>query len=469
MSTRTSLRTQRWVLALTAIASFVVSLDALVVSTVLPTIQVRLHASLAELEWTVDAYVLTFAVLMMTAAALGDRFSRRRMLAGGLGLFAAASVLSALAPDSTWLIAGRALQGAGAAFVMPLALAILGAAFPPPQRGRALGAFGALTGLAVLCGPLLGGVVVQGLSWEWIFWLNVPIAAVLLPLALTRIPESRGAGATLDVPGLVTLTATALAVVWGLVRAGEAGWRSPEVWAALAAGALLAVVVTQVERRRAAPMLPLHLFRVRSFAAGNLAIFFFWAAGLGTLFFMAQYLQAGLGYGPLASGLRLMPWGATTTIAPLVAGTMVNRVGERALIVAGLALQAASLFWIAAIAMQHGAYWQLATALLLSGTGCSIAVPAIQGAIIGAVEPTQTGTASGVLSTMRQLGGVFGVAVLAAVFAGRGSGASPNAFTAGFVVAMVGAGVLALLGMLAGAALTGRPVSRVRPELREAA
>jgi MFS family permease len=311
--------------------------------------------------------------------------------------------------------------------------------------------------------------VVEGLSWEWIFWLNVPIAAVLLPLVLTRIPESRAARATLDVPGLVTLTATALAIVWGLVRAGEVGWQSVEVWAALGAGVLLAAVAIYVEPRRAAPMLPLHLFRVRAFAAGNLAIFLFWAAGLGTLFFMAQYLHEGLGYGPLASGLRLMPWGATTTIAPIVAGTMVNRVGERVLAVAGLALQAASLFWIANIALQHGPYWQLATALLVSGMGCSIAVPAIQGAIIGAVEPTQTGTASGVLSTMRQLGGVFGVAVLAAVFAGRGSAASPSAFTGGFVFAMVGAGVLALLGMLAGAALPGRRLVAARAALRRAA
>jgi EmrB/QacA subfamily drug resistance transporter len=453
MSTATSTRARRWVLALVAIASFIVSLDALVVSTALPTIRAQLHTSLAALEWTVDAYVLTFAVLMMTAAALADRFGRPRILAAGLALFAAASVVCALAPNAALLIAGRALQGAGAACVMPVALAILGAAFPPRERGRAMGAFAAMAGLAVLCGPLLGGIVVQGLSWEWIFWLNVPIAVAMVPLVLTRIPESRRAAAPLDVPGVAALTATAFAIVWGLVRAGEVGWQSVEIWVALGAGVVLAGVVVLVEQRSRTPMLPLHLFRVPAFTAGNLAIFFFWATGLGSLFFMAQYFQVGLGYGPLDSGLRLMPWGATTVVMPLVAGALINRVGERALTVTGLVLHAASLFWIAAIAQQQAPYWQLAVALLLSGVGCSIATPAIQSAIIGAVEPAHTGTASGVLSTMRQLGGVFGVAVLAAVFAGRGSYVSPSAFTAGFVVAMVACGVLALLGALAGRGL----------------
>jgi EmrB/QacA subfamily drug resistance transporter len=454
---------QRWVLVVAAVASFMVALDALVVTTALSTIRTDLHTSLGQLEWTVNAYVLSFAVLMMTAAALGDRLGRRRLFAAGLGLFAAASAVCALAPDVNWLIAARAVQGAGAALVMPLALALLGAAFPPERRGWAMGIFSSVTGFAVLSGPLLGGAVVQGISWPWIFWLNVPIAVLLIMLALTRIEESSGPNTTLDTRGVALITGAAFGVAWGLVRGNSAGWGTVEVVSALALGALLTAAFIVYELRAREPMLPLGLFRSRAFSAGNAAIFFWQASVLGTLFFMAQFLQTVLGYGPFATGLRLMPWGLTTFIVPQLAGRLINRLGERRFIAGGMALQAACMVWIALIAKPHLPYWQMVAPLVLSGAGFAIAIPAIQSAVIGSVAPQHMGKASGTLSTMRQLGGVFGVAILAAVFAAAGSYASTQAFTDGFVAAVGASGALALAGAFAGVVVPSRrATSRVR-------
>jgi EmrB/QacA subfamily drug resistance transporter len=447
---------ERWVLAVTGLASFLVALDALVVSTALPAIRVDLHASLAQLGWSINAYVLTFAVLLMTASALGDRFGRRRLFASGLALFAAASVGCALAPSVGWLIASRAVQGAGAAFVLPLALALLGAAFPPQRRAWAIGVYASLSGFAVLAGPLVGGAVVEGISWPWIFWINVPIAVVLTTFALTRVEESRAPNAAFDLPGLTLMTAGALGIVWALVRGNPAGWGSAEVLATLGAGLALLVAFVAWERRATEPMLAPALFRARAFSSGNAAAFFWWASALGMLFFMAQFLQTGLGYGPLETGLRLMPWGATTFLAPRLAGRLIGRFGERPFVAGGLALSAASVAFVAAVAQPELPYWQLVAPLVLSGTGFAVAITAVQTAVIGAVSPQQVGKASGTLTMLRQLGGVFGVAVLAAVFAGAGGYHSPQSFTDGFAPAMLAAAALALAGALAGLAIPPR-------------
>jgi len=453
---RSTESTRRWVLGLTAAASLMVVLEALVVSTALTSIRADLGASIEQLEWTVSAYVLSFAVLLMSAAALGDRFGRRRMFASGLGLFTAASVACALAPGVGWLIAARVVQGAGAALVMPLALALLSTAFPPQLRPKALGMFAAISGLAVPLGPLFGGAVVEGISWPWIFWLNVPIGLLLIPLAVTRIEESYGPDTAIDMPGLALVTGAALGIVWGLVRGNSAGWESPEILVALALGLLLAVAFVGWELRARQPMLPMRLFRSRPFSAGNAAIFFHWGSALGALFFMAQFLQAGLGYGPLAAGLGLMPWGATTVIVPQIAGRLVNRIGERPFIVAGLALNALALIWIAVIAAPDLAYWQIAAPLILSGTGIAMSLPAAQSAVLTSVGRPDIGKASGTFSTARQLGGAFGVAVVVAAFAGAGSYATAQAFSDGFVAATVASAGLSLTGALAGTALPRR-------------
>jgi EmrB/QacA subfamily drug resistance transporter len=433
-----------------------VVLDALVVSTALTSVQADLGASIGQLEWTVNAYVLSFAVLLMTGAAFGDRFGRRRVFVAGLGLFAGASVACALAPDVGWLIAARVLQGAGAALVMPLSLALLSAAFPPELRPKALGAFAAVSGLAVALGPLLGGAVVEGISWPWIFWLNVPIALMLIPPSLTRIEESLGPDSAIDVPGLALVSAAAFGLVWGLVRGNSAGWDSPEVLVALALGALLALAFVSWELRAREPMLPMRLFRSRPFAAGNAAVFFHWGSALGALFFMAQFLQTGLGFGPLEAGLGLMPWGATPVIVAQIVGRLIGRFGERPFIAAGLSLNALALVWIALIAEPDLAYWQLAAPLALSGTGIAMSIPAAQSSVLTSVAPEDIGKASGTFSTMRQLGGAFGVAVLVAVFADAGGYASAQAFSDGFVAAIGAGACLSLIGAAAGLALPRR-------------
>jgi EmrB/QacA subfamily drug resistance transporter len=451
--------TTRWVVVLTGIGSLMAALDTLVVSTALSTIRLDLGASVEQLEWTVNAYNLSFAVLLMTGAALGDRYGRRNLYAVGLGLFAASSAACALAPDVGWLIGARAVQGAGSALLMPLGLALLSAAFPPEKRGAAIGIFSAITGLAVASGPLVGGAVVEGLAWEWIFWINVPIGLIAVPLVLTRMTESFGADSNLDIPGLALVTGGALGLVWALVRGNQAGWDSPEVLGSLVLGALLVAAFVAWELRASEPMLPMGFFRSRAFSAGNAAIFLTFASLFGAVFFYAQLLQTALGYGPLGAGLRLLPWTATfMTVAP-IAGALADRIGERPLMVAGLSLQAAGLAWLALIVEPGMAYSEMLAPFIVGGVGVSMAIPAAQNSVVGSVATDALGKAAGTNSMMRELGGVFGIAVVVAVFAGAGSYASAQAFTDGFAPAILVAAGLALAGALAGLALPGRRVT----------
>jgi len=456
-------RNPGWALALASVASFMVALDALVVATALNTIRHDLGASIGQLEWTVNAYTLTFAVLLMTASAIGDRFGRRRVFAAGLGLFVVASAGCALAPGVGWLIAARAVQGTGAAMVMPLALAVLNAAVPPQRRGWAMGIFGGVTALAVVVGPVLGGAITQGIAWQWIFWLNVPIGLATMVLVLRRLDESRGPRADLDFPGLALGTGAALGLVWGLVRGSSAGWGSPEVAGALAGGALLVLAFVRWELRARAPMLPMRLFGSRGFSAGNAVIFFMNASITGSVFFMAQYQQVSLGQDPLDAGLRLLPWGLAPFLIAPRAGRLADQIGERPLIVSGVLLQAAALAWIAVIAALHQGYAEMLAPMMISGAGIALAIPAVTKAVVGLVSPGDIGKASGVFSTMRQLGGAFGVAILAAVFTTAGSYASAGAFSDGFALAMAAAAGLALAGAVAGLALPGRPGRRNQP------
>ena len=442
-----------WVLIIASVASLMVALDALVVTTALPTIRADLGASIEQLEWTVNAYTLSFAVLLMTGAALGDRLGRRRMFATGLGLFSAASAACALAPTVGWLIAARAVQGAGAALVMPLALTLLSAAYPAERRARALGIFSGITGLAVLGGPVLGGAITQGIAWQWIFWINFPIGLLTIPVVLARVRESYGPRRAPDIAGLVLVTAAALGLVWGLVRGNSAGWGSVEVVATLALGALLTVAFVLWERRAAEPMLPMGLFASRPFSSGNAAAFFLFAALFGAVFFMAQFLQLAQHRGPLDAGVRLLPWTATLFIVAPITGARISRVGERPFAVAGLLLQAAGMGWIALIASPDVAYWRLVVPLMMAGVGVSMAMPALQNAVVSAVAPGSLGQASGTFNALRQLGGVFGIAILVAVFSGSGGYGTPRAFSDGFTAALAAAAGLSLLGAAASAGL----------------
>ena len=354
------------------------------------------------------------------------------------------------------LIAARTVQGIGAAMVMPLALALLNAAVPPQRRGWAMGIFGSVTALAVVVGPVLGGAITQGIAWQWIFWLNVPIGLLTIPLALRRLEESYGPRAALDVPGLVLGSGAALGLVWGLVRASSAGWASPEVAGALAAGVVLAVAFTGWELRARAPMLPMRLFAIRGFSAGNAVVFLLNASVTGAVFFMAQFQQVGLGQDPLGAGLRLLPWGVAPFLIAPRAGKLADRIGERPLVVSGTLLQAVGFAWIAVIAAPRMPYLAMLAPMMISGAGLGLALPAVTKAVVGSVPHADIGKASGSFSTMRQLGGAFGIAILAAVFAAAGGYTSAAAFSAGFAPATAAAAALALAGALAGLAMPGR-------------
>lgn len=444
-----------WVLVLTSVANLMVALDAMVVSTALTNIGRELHASIEALEWTVNAYTLSFAVFLLTASALGDRFGRRRMFVAGLLLFVAASAACAMAPSIGWLIGARAVQGLGAAIVMPLALAQISTAFPPEQRGWALGIYSSAAGLSTVLGPIVGGVITEQLTWQWIFWVNLPIGLIVAGLAAVRLRETFGTRQPVDLPGLMLSTLGSFGLVWGLVRANAAGWASLEVEASLGGGALLVVLFVAWERRSSHPMIPMHFFQRRNFAAGNATMFFVTGALMSSIFFMAQFQEAALGAGPMTAGLRLLPWGVAVIVTARNAASIAKRFGDAGSIVLGLSIQAASLAWIALIARPDMAYWGMIVPMILSGAGFAVAVTIGQKSVVGAVAIPEIGKASGTLSTVRQLGGAFGVAIAVVAFASFGSYATPMAFSRGFTAAMGVAALLSLAGAGTGLLLLG--------------
>jgi EmrB/QacA subfamily drug resistance transporter len=454
-ATQPSIR-RGWVLGLTSAAYFMVVLDALVVITALPRMQLDLHVGLPALQWTVNAYGIAFAAGIITAAALGDRLGRRRVFVTGVALFTLASAACALAPSVSVLIAARAVQGLGGAAVLPLSLTILTAAYPAERRGAIVGIYGGLAGLAVAVGPLVGGAVTEGLDWHWIFWVNVPIGVAVSLLALRLLPESYGAPARLDLPGVALISAGAVALVWGLVRAGQAGWGSPEIVASLAVGAALLAAFFAWESRAPEPMLPLRLLRIRAFAAGNTTAFLMTGATFGAGFFVAQYFQFALGYSPLGTGVRLLPWLATPMLIAPVAGAVSDRIGRRPVIATGLLLQAAGLGWVALKASPAGGNLQLVLALLVAGVGVSMALPTVPTAVLSSVAPAEMGKAAGISTMMQRFGAVFAVAIASSVFAANGHLGSPGAVTAGFRPALAVCAALSLLGAAAALAIAAQ-------------
>jgi EmrB/QacA subfamily drug resistance transporter len=457
-----------WTLAITSVALFMVSLDNLVVTTALPVIRRELHASISQLEWTVNAYTLTFAVLLLTGAALGDRFGRRRLFTVGLLLFTGASALAALATSATMLDAARAMQGVGGAIVAPLTLTILSAGVPAERRGLALGIWGGVGGLAIAIGPLVGGAVVSGISWHWIFWLNVPIGLILAPLAWRRLDETHGPDSALDLLGLGLASAGLLGIVWGLVRGNAHGWTSGDILAPLSVGVLLLVAFVAWERRTAAPMLPLRFFRDRTFTLANVASLLMFFGMFGSIFLLAQYFQTVQGLSPLQSGLRILPWTAMPIFVAPVAGALSDRVGGQRLMTLGLLLQGAGLLWIASVATPTTPYADLIGPFFLSGTGMALFFAPVANVVLATVREVEQGKASGATNAIRELGGVFGVAVLASVFSHVGGYQTAETFVHGSNTAVLVGGAVVLLAALAAALIPGRP-GRSEPAFDEIA
>jgi EmrB/QacA subfamily drug resistance transporter len=448
-----------WTFAITSIALFMVVLDNLVVSIALPVIRTDLDATIEQLEWTVNAYTLTFAVFLLTGAALGDRFGRRRMFILGLGLFTVASAAAALAPSMEALIAARAVQGIGGAIVTPLTLTLLSAAFPAERRGVALGAWSGIAGLAVAAGPLVGGAVVEGIAWQWIFWLNVPIGLAVLPLS-RLLTESHGPDKALDLPGLALASGGLLGLVWGLVHGNADGWSSPQIVGSLTAGAVLLAAFVAWEARAEAPMLPLRFFRNRAFSAANGASLAMYFGMFGSVFLLSQFFQTAQGYSPLEAGLRVLPWTAMPMLVAPIAGALSDRIGGRPFLAGGLALQALGLAWIAAVSTPDVGYSSLIGPFVVSGIGMGMFFAPVANVVLTAVGARDEGKASGASNAIREVGGVFGVAVLASIFARTGGYESPELFNEGLVAATwVGAAVVAA-GAVVALAVPGKGKSR---------
>ena len=450
----------RWTFAITSLALFAFTLDRLVVATALPAIRADLGAQVSGLEWTVNAYTLSFAVLLLTGSALGDRFGRRRMFTIGVAVFTAGSAAAAFAPTIGLLGAARGLQGAGGALLVPLTLTMLSAVTPPERRGAVLGAWGGIGGLGATLGPLVGGALTSSVGWRAIFWLNVPVGLVLLALGRLRLAETYGPRRKLDLAGVVLGSAGLFGVVWAVIRVGAEGWASSEVSLPLGGGLVLLVLFIIWEMRTTAPMLPMRFFRSRVFAFGGLASLMMYSALFGALFLIAQLLQVGLGATPLQAGLRTLPAAIMPMLLAPAGGVIADRIGFRPLLICGLALEAIALGWLAAAVTPTVPYGFLVPPLVLAGTGSAVFFAPLAAAMLSAVAPEEHGQASGAATAIRELAAVFGVAVLSLVFTGQGGYTSRADFVAGFVPAMWLAAALAAVGVLAAAALpraAGRP------------
>jgi len=462
-----------WAFAVTSTALFMASLDNLVVTTALPSIREHLHAGLEGLQWTVNAYTLTFAVLLLTGATLGERFGRRRTFTAGLAVFTAGSAAAALAPGIGWLVAARAVQGVGAAVLIPLTLTLLSAAVPPERRGLVLGAWGAVGGLAVAVGPLVGGAIVEGASWQWIFWVNVPIGVAMLPFARTKLTESKGTATRLDWPGLVLASLGLFGIVLGVVRGNAHGWASMTVLPPIVIGAVLVAAFVAWELRGARePMLPMRLFRSRGFTMTNAASLLMYFGMFGSIFLLAQFLQVVQHYSPLEAGLRTLPWTGMPMLVAPIAGALSDRIGGRPLLACGLLLQAIGLGWLALVASPTVPYLDLVPAFVVSGVGMSLFFAPVANVVLSSVRRTEEGIASGANNAIRELGGVFGIAVLGVVFSARGGYASAASFVAGLTPALwagaAGVAVAAAAAMLIPAALGRSSEAAIKGALEQA-
>ena len=445
-----------WVMALTSTAYFMVVLDSVVVITALPRMQRDLHVSLASLQWTLNAYGIAFAAGIITAAALGDRFGRRKVFTVGLALFTFASIACALAPNLSALIVARTVQGLGGAVVLPLSLTILTAAFPIERRGMIVGVYGGLAGLAVAMGPIVGGAVTQSIDWHWIFWINVPIGVVAAILGVRLLPESYGAPERLDLVGVGLVTAGVVSLVWALSRASDVGWSSPEVVGMLVAGAALLGGFVVWESSVREPMVPLRLFAARDFAVGNVTTFLMSGAIFAGGLLVTEEFQLARHYSPVGAGLHLLPFFATPMVVSPVAGALSDRIGRRPIIVVGLSLLTAGFVWVAWRGSLSASWIELVVALLIAGVGISMALPTVPTAVLSAVPEQDMGKASGINYMAQRFGAVFGVAIGSTVFATYGGLGSPAAVTAGFKPALWACAVFAGLAALTGLAMSAR-------------
>ncbi|GAA3651220.1 MFS transporter [Streptomyces chitinivorans] len=435
-----------WALLATSVPMFMVALDNLVVTNALAVIARDLGVGQSGLQWVVNGYVLAFAGLLLAGAALGDRIGRRRVFVWGVALFTVASAACALADSAGALVAARVLQGAGAAAILPVSLTLAVASVGRARRPLAVGVWGGVNGLGIALGPMAGGLVTEGLDWHWIFWINVPVGVVALPLALWAIRESRGAPRPMDLPGTALVTAGVVAAVWGVVQAADHGWTGPRPLAGLGATVLLLGAFVLWQRRAATPLVPPHLYRTRAFMLSNASALAMYFGVFGSIFFLAQFMQGPMAYSPSEAGVRTLPWTAAPMVVVPLASALVGRFGGGAVQAAGCLLQAGALAWLALIAEPGLSYGRMVTAMVLAGVGMGLVFAANPATVIGSVAEHEHNLASGVNNTVREFGGALGIAVLTAVHA---HGGLSSAVLLG--AAVVGAGAVAGLFIPRGA------------------
>ncbi len=437
-------------IVITSIPLLMATLDNLVVIFALPVIKKHLGGSVESMQWVVNAYTLTYAAALLTAAALGDRFGRKKLFAIGIVLFTVASATSALAGDTTVLIISRIVQGAGAAAIVPLSLTLLGAAVPPDFRDIAIGIWGGVSGLGIAAGPLVSGAVVQGLSWQWIFWLNVPLGLLVLPYMWKTLQESYGPDKSLDPLGLLLAAAGVFAVIWAIIRSDSKGWGSGEILSVLFIGIALLVVFVLWQHKTATPLMPLRLFRYRAFSFINLSAVIFAFGVFGSVFLLAQFFQVVQGHSPLDSGIRTLPWTMVPMITAPVSSLLIGKIGARVIVSVGLALQAIALGWVASVNSVHVHYSTLVIPFIIAGFGLGMTLAPMATVVLSSTPEADHGKASGVNNTLRELGVALGVAVLTAVFTAKGSYASAQDFVDGVKPAIwVGAIVVAVGAVIA--------------------
>ena len=449
-----------WVIIVAcSVPMFMVALDNLVVSTALRTMAVDLDASTTELQWFVNAYVLSFACLLLTGAALGDRFGRRRIFVAGIALFTLASVGCGLADSSEQLILMRAVQGLGASAVMPLSLTLLAEEVPDKKRNLALGLWSAVSGLAVALGPVVGGAVVDGLDWQWIFWINIPVCLVAIPLVLVVLRESSLAGTRLDLLGMLLTTAGLLAVVWAIVNGEDEGWTSGIILLAFAGGAVLLALFVMWERRAPQPLLPLSFYRVRAFVFSNLVSASMYFGVFGSIFLLSQFFQIAPVRTPLEAGVLTLAWTLMPMFVAPVAGALTDKVGGGRLMALGLFLQAIGLAWINLVATSDTPYSRMVGAMVVAGIGMGLVFAPTAAVVLGSVGPQYRGKASGANNTVREIGGALGTAILSSVFVHYGDDRTAQGFVDGMKPGIwIGVAVV-LVG-----ALCALAIPRPRPE-----
>ncbi|MCC6224490.1 MAG: MFS transporter [Thermoleophilia bacterium] len=473
------LRSERrkwWTLGAVAFSLFMIMLDNTIVNVALPSIQRSLEAGISELEWVVSAYALTFAVLLVSGGKLADLLGRRRIFLLGLTVFAASSLACGLASSAEMLIAARAVQGVGAALMMPATLAIITSTFPPEERGLAIGIWAGVSAVALAIGPLAGGLLAEHVDWSWIFFVNVPVGAIGVAAGRVIIEESRDTSReqSLDLPGLLASGAGLFALTFALIEANRYGWTSPAILGLFAGSAAALAGFILIERRRRAPMLDLSLFRSSTFTGGNIVAFLVTLAMFGVFFFMSLFVQQVLDYSPVQAGAIFLPMTVLIILIAPPAGKLSDSVGSRWLMAGGLALVAISLVLFSLLGVASD-FWDMLPALLVGGVGMASVMTPMSAAVMGAVPVAKAGVASGVLNTSRQIGGALGIAMMGAILSSRqasslaGGVAPEQAFVDGFRLALLVAAAVAFAGALTAAALIRRlPAAGADPSLEAA-